>query len=89
MIDTPNSVKLSKMSELLPDEVTTVAADQTRKMISCDLSSLWFPCGQQVNHPFCQHSTGVKVFGAVSDEREFFETEFSDRVTSDVTIRFL
>jgi transposase len=32
---------------------------------------------------------GVKLLGAVSDEREFFATEVVDRFTSDVTIRFL
>jgi transposase len=31
----------------------------------------------------------VRLLGAVSDEREFFATEVSDRFTSDVTIRFL
>jgi transposase len=31
----------------------------------------------------------VKLFGAVTDEREFFATKVIDRFTSDVAIRFL
>lgn len=39
--------------------------------------------------PFWRRSTGVKLLGAVTDDREFFATEVADRFTSEVTIRFL
>jgi len=89
-MNAPNSGKLpKKLSKSLADEYTTVAVDQTRKTIGCDLYRSWFPRGERVNLPFWRRSKGVKLLGAVSDEQEFFATEVSNRFTSDVTIRFL
>lgn len=79
-----------KLSKTLPDEYTTVAVDQTRKTVGCELYHSWFPCGQRVKLPFWEHSKkGVKLLGAVSDDCELFATEVVDRFTSEITIRFL
>lgn len=86
-----NSGQLSKkLSSALPDEYTTVAVDQTRKTVGCDLYHTWFPRGERVKLPFWEHSKeGVKLLGAVTEERELFATEVVDRFTSEITIRFL
>jgi len=89
-LNAPNSGKIpKKLNELLSDEYTTVAVDLTRKTISCDLYRSWIPGGQRVNLPFLWCSKGGEFLGAVTDEREFFAIEVSDRFISDVTIRFL
>jgi transposase len=75
---------------LLADEYTTVAVDQTRKTVGCELYHSWFPGGERVTLPYWKHAKqGVKLLGAVTNDREFFATEVVDRFTSDVTIRFL
>jgi transposase len=75
---------------LLADEYTTVAVDQTRKTVGCELYHSWFPGGERVTLPYWKHAKqGVKLLGAVTNDREFFATEVIDRFTSDVTIRFL
>lgn len=78
-----------KLNKSLSDEYVTIAIDQTRKTIGCDLYRSWFPCGERVNLPFWRRSDGIKLLGAVSDENEFFTTGVVDRFTSDVTVRFL
>lgn len=78
-----------KLTRLLPDDYVTVAVDQTRKTIGCDLYRAWFPQGERIKLPFWRRSAGIKLLGAVSDEREFFATEVSETFTSEVTIRFL
>jgi transposase len=90
-MNAPNFGKLpKKLDNSLSDEYTTIAVDQTRKTVGCDLYHSWFPCGERVTFPFWQHSKqGVKLLGAVTDEQELFATEVVDRFTSDVTIRFL
>jgi transposase len=79
-----------KLDNSLDDEYTTVAVDQTRKTVGCDLYRSWFPGGERTNLPYWKHAKqGVKLLGAVTDDCEFFATEVADRFTSDVTIRFL
>lgn len=76
-----------KLDNTIADEYTTVAIDQTRKTVGCDLYRSWFPGGERTKLPYWKHSKeGVKLLGAVTDDREFFATEVVDRFTSDVTI---
>jgi len=88
-MNAPNSEKLPKiLIKFYSDKYTAVAVDQTRKAIGCDLYRSWLSHGLQVNLQFWRCSTGVKLLGAVSDERDFLATEISDCFTSDATIRF-
>jgi transposase len=83
-------VKTSKkLTQTLPDTYTTVAIDQTRKAVGCDLYRAWFPSGERVSLPYWKTYEGVKLLGALSEDGETFVAEVADSFTSEVTIRFL
>ena len=78
-----------KLKSNLPEEYTTIAIDQTRKAVGCELYRAWFPEGQRIELPYWQTYEGVKLLGAVTEDDEFFVTEVADSFKSDVTIKFL
>ena len=85
-----NSAQTSKkLTSKISDEYTTVAIDQTRKAVGCELYRAWFPQGERVPLPYWKTYEGVKLFGAVTDDRETFFTEVTDNFTSDVSLQFL
>jgi hypothetical protein len=43
---------LKKLSRKLPDGCVTVAIDQTKKSVGCDLHRAWFPVGERVKLPY-------------------------------------
>lgn len=89
-MNAPNTGNQSKkLNRLVPDDYITVAVDQTRKTVGCDLYRAWFPKGERVKLPYWRRSTGIKLLGAVSERREFFATEIAETFTSEVTIEFL
>lgn len=77
------------MTSTIPEKYTTVAIDQTRKAVGCDLYRAWFPEGKRVPLPYWKTYEGIKLLGAVTDCGETFVTEVADSFTSDVTIQFL
>lgn len=85
-----NFAKTSKkLTSTLPEKYTTVAIDQTRKTVGCDLYRAWFPSGARVPLPYWKTYDSVKLLGALTESGETFVTEVADAFTSDVTVRFL
>lgn len=78
-----------KLTSTLSDDYTTVAIDQTRKSLGCDLYRAWFPAGDRTTLPYWSESEAITFLGAVSDTQETFFAEVSDRFTSDITVHFL
>jgi transposase len=78
-----------KLTSNLPEKYTTVAIDQTRKAVGCELYRAWFPEGERIELPYWKTYEGVKLLGAVTEEEELFVTEVADSFKSDVTIQFL
>jgi transposase len=78
-----------KLTSTLPDKYVTIAIDQTRKAVGCDLYRAWFPSGERVSLPYWKTYEGVKLLGALTETGETFVTEVAESFTSEVTIRFL
>lgn len=78
-----------KLTSSLSEKYTTIAVDQTRKPVGCELYRAWFPAGDRTPLPFWKTYEGVNLLGAVTENKETFFTEIADSFTSDVTIRFL
>jgi transposase len=78
-----------KLTSRLPEAYTTIAIDQTRKSVGCDLYRAWFPEGERIPLPYWTESEAIKLLGAVSEDGETVFTEVNGRFTSDVTIHFL
>lgn len=78
-----------KLTSTLPDDYTTVAIDQTRKSLGCDLYRAWFPSGERTSLPYWSESDALTFLGAVTETQETFFAEVADHFTSDVTIHFL
>jgi hypothetical protein len=78
-----------KLTSKLPEKYTTIAIDQTRKSVGCELYNAWFPEGERVSLPYWKTYEGVKLLGALSENGETFFTPVADSFTSEVTIRFL
>lgn len=77
------------MTQTLPETYTTVAVDQTRKAVGCDLYRAWLPSGERVSLPYWKTYDGVKLLGALTEDGETFVTEVADSFTSEITVRFL
>lgn len=77
------------MSRTLPDKSITVGVDQTRKTVGTISITRGFLAQSASNFLFENIQKSVKLFGAVSDDRELFVTEVVDRFTIEITIRFL
>lgn len=85
-----SSAKTSKkLIQTIPEKYTTVAIDQTRKAVGCDLYRAWFPRGERISLPYWKTYEGVNLLGALTEDGETFMTEVADSFTSDVTVRFL
>lgn len=78
-----------KLNSILPDEYITVAIDQTKKSVGCDLYRAWFPVGERVKLPYWSSFKSVNLLGAVTEHAESFVASVADSFTSEVTIRFL
>jgi len=78
-----------KLTSELPEKYTTLAIDQTRKAVGCELYRAWFPAGERIPLPYWKTYEGVKLLGALSETGETFVTEVQDSFTSAVTVRFL
>lgn len=84
-----NFAKTSKkLTEKIPEKYTTIAVDQTRKAVGCELYRAWFPEGERVPLPYWKTYESVKLLGAITDTGQTFITEVADTFTSDVTIQF-
>jgi hypothetical protein len=77
------------MTSNLPEEFTTIAIDQTRKSVGCDLYNAWFPEGERVSLPYWQTYDGVQLLGGLSETGETFFAPVEDSFISEVIIRFL
>lgn len=78
-----------KLTSSLPETYTTVAIDQTRKTVGCDLYRAWFPQGERIPLPYWSESDAIKLLGAVSEDGETVFSEVNGRFTSDVTVHYL
>lgn len=78
-----------KLTSTLPEEYMTVATDQTRKSLGCNLYHAWFPAGERTSLPYWSESNAITFLGAESDTQETFFAEIADRFTSTVTVHFL
>lgn len=82
-----SSGHLSKeVTSTIPETYTTVAIDQTRKTVGCDLYHPWFPEGERIPLPYWSESVVIKFLGAVSEDGETFLSEVQSRFASDVTV---
>ena len=80
---------LKKLSSNLPEKYTTIAVDQTRKSVGCDLYNAWFPEGERIPLPYWKTYEGVNLLGALPETGETFFTPVANSFTSEVTIQFL
>lgn len=78
-----------KLTSTLPEKYTTVAIDQTRKTVGCDLYRAWFPEGERIPLPCWSESDAIKLLGAISEDGETVFTEVNGRFNSDVTVQYL